>query len=163
MQNKIIYILLFLIIITGLLYLIPHNHSRLEREKIVRLYSKGKTTRSYKKGKDSVKTVTKTTTDSAVIKPSRKDSTYNYTKTDSNYTLQIKAKQKANGNLDLKYFLTVKAKQLIRIDTVFRFRVDTVKITKTIIKKVAQPFYNTFIFGAIITGSIILLLINILH
>lgn len=163
MKIKLTYIFISLILLTGLLYLIPHNHSRIEKEEVVRLYSKGKTTQTYKKGKDSITITTKTITDSAVIKPIPKDSTYNYTKTDSTYKLQIKAKQKAEGNLDLKYFLTVKAKQLIRIDTVFKFRIDTVKITKTIIKKVAQPFYNTFIFGAIITGSIILLLIHILH
>lgn len=161
MRNKIIIGFIFIILLFGVIYFL-NNHFTSTEVKIDTTYFKGKTEQIYKKGKDSITTKKSTFHTKANMSHSLKDSAYSYTKNDSLYNLSINVKPTADGELSMEYFLDLTSKELVRIDTVYQFRVDTLKIKETITRVIKPPFYNTFLFGAIVTGTIILLLINIL-
>ncbi|MHB8579322.1 MAG: hypothetical protein ACYDA4_05615 [Ignavibacteriaceae bacterium] len=128
-------------------------------------YSAGRTERFYKKGKDSVSTKTKTYHIKSILKPSGKDSLYSFSYNDSLYNISINFAPGAEGGpgVSMEYLLNLSSKDLIRIDTLYQLRVDTLKIKETISERINPPFYNTFIFGVIAAGAIILLLISQLH
>ena len=123
-------------------------------------YSIGKTHKLYKKGKDSIITKSKTFQAKTKITAPGKDSVYTFAKTDSLYKLSINIKPAADGKLSLEYFLNLTTKDLVRIDTIYQLRVDTIKIKQTIVKTIKPPFYNTFLFGAILATAVILLILH---
>ncbi|MHB9005080.1 MAG: hypothetical protein ACYC6C_13670 [Coriobacteriia bacterium] len=173
MRNKIIYIIIFLILLAGIIYLIKYNTKK-ETLKTDTTYSTGNTQQLYKKGREIITTKTKTFHNAVILKPSAEDSTYNFTKEDSTYELSIKIKPAPDGNLTadkaaltagntaltMEYFLNLATKELIRIDTIYQLRVDTLKIKETILEKSNITFYNTLLFGAITTVLIIILILQ---
>ncbi len=174
MQNKILYIVVILILISVLFVLFLNLKPRTQdkEQRTTTTYSIGITHQLYKQGKDSITTTKKTFHNAVTLKPSAVDSSYKYAITpgstwfyqggDSSYKLSLNILASADSNLSLEYFLNINSKYLVRIDTIFLSRIDTLKIKDTITIKQDPPFYNTFIFGTIVTGSIILLLINFL-
>ena len=175
MQNKIFYIALIIILSFVLFVLFcPIKKSISESQsKTETTYSAGKTQQLYKQGKDSITTKTKSLHEKIILHHSAEDSTYKYSTApgspwfyqggDSSCKLSLIIQPAADGNLALDYFLDLTTKDLVRIDTIFLTRIDTLKIKQTITKIIEPPFYNTFLFGAVITGTIILLLINFLR
>ena len=166
MRNKIIYIIIFLILLAGIIYLIKYNTKK-ETLKTDTTYSTGNTQQLYKKGRGIITTKTKTFHNAVILKPSAEDSTYNFTEEDSAYKLSIKIKPAPDGNLTadkaalaINYFLTLTSKELTRIDTIYQLRVDTLKIKETILDKSTITFYNTLLFGAITTVLIIILILQ---
>ncbi len=129
-----------------------------EETKTETTYSPGKTEQLYKKGKDSAITKTKSIHATSILKPTAVDSTYNFTSDDSSYKFSINIQPTADGKLTMDYFLDLTSKDLVRIDTIYQLRVDTLKIKQTITEIIEPHFYNTFLFGAVVTGSVILLL-----
>jgi hypothetical protein len=166
MRNKIIYIIIFLILLAGIIFLIKYTTKK-ETLKTDTTYSTGNTQQLYKKGREIITTKTKTFHNAVILKPSAEDSTYNYTKEDSTYKLSIKIKPAPDGNLTadkaaltMEYFLNLTTKELIRIDTIYQLRVDTLKIKETILEKSNITLYNTLLFGAITTVLIIILILQ---
>ena len=173
MRNKIIYIIIFLILLAGIIYLIKYNTKK-ETIKTDTTYSTGNTHQHYKIGNEIITTKTKTFHNAVILKPSAEDSTYNFTKEDSAYKLSINIKPVPEGNLTsgkaaltagkavlaINYFLNLTSKELIRIDTIYRLRVDTLKIKETILDKSTITLYNTLLFGAITTVLIIILILQ---
>ena len=94
-------------------------------------YKKGIETNDYKKGKDSLvisqvqyhkkSSLRKDTYEKTLI---RVDSTKDY-----DITFNIKPTDNPDS-IDYEYFLNIKLKELTRIDTLFKFRTDTLKIEK---------------------------------
>ncbi len=166
MRNKIIYIIIFLTLLAGIIYLIKYTTKK-ETLKTDITYSTGNTQQLYKKGKEIITTKTKTFHNAVILKPSAEDSTYNFTKEDSAYELSINIKPAPDGNLTadkaaltMEYFLNLTTKEMIRIDTIYQLRVDTLKIKETILDKSNITFYNTLLLGAITTVLIIILILQ---
>ena len=150
MRNKIIYIIIALIVLSGIILFIKYS-SRNETIKTETTYSIGNTQQLYKKGKGIVTTKVKNFHNAVILKPSEEDTTYNYTEEDSNYKLSIKIKPAPEGALAMDYILNQTSKELIRIDTIDQLHIDTLKIKETILEKTALSFYNTLLLGAITT------------
>ena len=173
MKQKLFYIAIIIIILSALFVLLRliQGSNPKEETKTETTYSTGKTETLYKQGKDSITTKTKSIHNKVILKPSAADSSYIFTKEpastwsyqggDSSYKLTINIQPSADGKLLLDYFLNLTTKDLVRIDTIYQLRVDTLKIKETIIQKIDPPFYNTFLFGAIVATAVILLIINI--
>ncbi|MHB8580958.1 MAG: hypothetical protein ACYDA4_14035 [Ignavibacteriaceae bacterium] len=166
MPTKIIYIAIFLILLSGIIFFVKYT-SKKETIKTDTTYSTGNTHQLYKKGKEIITTKVKNFHNAVILNPSKKDSTYNYTKEDSTYKLSINIKPAPEGKLtagkatlNIEYFLNIKSKDFVRIDTIFRTRIDTLKIKETIHDKSTISFYNTFIFGAITTVLLITLILQ---
>lgn len=164
MQNKIIYTVIAIIILSVLFVLFRHikNATPKTESKTQITYSPGKTKQLYQKGKDSITTKTKSLHNKVILKLSEKDSSYNFTNSDSNYKLSINIQPAADRNLAMNYFLDLTSKDLVRIDTIFQLRVDTLKIKETILERIEPPFYNTFLFGALTTALVIILIIQLI-
>jgi len=166
MRNKIIYVIIFLIILSGIILFVRYS-SRNKTIKTDTTYSIGTAQQLYKKGKGIVTTKVDTFHNAVILKPSAEDTTYNFTKEDSAYKLSIKIKPAPGGNLTagkavlaMEYFLNVASKEMIRIDTIYQLRIDTLKIKETIQEKSNLSFYNTLLFGAITTALIIILILQ---
>ena len=162
MQNKILYIVGILILISVFFRPIKNTDSK-TTTKTDTTYTIGNTQQLYKKGKDSIAIKTKSIHAAAVLKSTAADSTYTFTKQDSSYKLSLNIHPAADGNLSMDYFLDITTKDLVRIDTIFQTRIDTIKIKQTITERIDPPFYNTFLFGAVVTVSIIILLTIIIR
>lgn len=163
MKNKKIYIVAIIILLSVFLVLYsPIKNSFIKVDsKTDSTYSIGDTQRFYKIGKGSVITNTKTFHTKTKIASLGKDSTYIFTKKDSLYNFTIKIIPAADTNsFLLDYFLDIKSKNLVRVDTIYQIRVDTLKIKQVITKVLKPPFYNTFWFGAAAATAVILLLIH---
>ncbi len=159
MRNKIIYIIIALIVLSGIILFIKYS-SRNETIKTETTYSIGNTQQLYKKGKGIVTTKVDTIHNAVTLKPSAEDTTYNFTKEDSAYKLSIKIKPTLEGILTMDYILNLTSKEMIRIDTIYQLRIDTLKIKETINDKSTTSFYNTLLFGAITTALIIILILQ---
>ncbi|MHB9014010.1 MAG: hypothetical protein ACYC49_17500 [Ignavibacteriaceae bacterium] len=159
MRNKIIYIATFLILLSGIIFLIKYTPKK-ETSKTDTTYSTGNTQQLYKKGNEIITTKTKTFHNAVILKPSAEDKTYNFTKEDSTYKLSIKIKPAPEGTLLMEYVLNLTSKEMNRIDTIYQLRIDTLKIKETIIEKSTISFYNTLILGAITTALIIILILQ---
>lgn len=61
----------------------------------------------------------------------------------------------------LDYLLNIKAREVMRTDTIYKVRTDTLNIStvRSIIKP--NPFYNTFWFGSALTSLVIILILLI--
>ncbi len=162
MKQKLFYIVLIIILSFALFVLFrPINKSTPEiQTKTATTYSPGKPKQLYKQGKDSVTTSTKTFHSAITLKPSAEDSTYKYSTADSSCKLSLIIQPAVDGNLALDYFLDLTTKDLVRIDTIIQTRIDTLKIKQTIVEKEDPPFYNTFLFGALTTALVVILLIH---
>ncbi len=165
MNQKLFYIALIIIVLSVLFVLfrlikksIPEIQTKTETT-----YFPGKTQQLYKQGKGSITITTKSFHSSATLKSSADDSTYNFTSGDSSYKLSLNIQTSADSSLSLEYFLDITTKDIARIDTIFLSRIDTLKIKDTITIKQDPPFYNTFLFGAVITSTVILLLTILLR
>ena len=159
MRNKIIYIIIALIVLSGIILFIKYS-SRNETIKTETTYSIGNTQQLYKKGKGIVTTKVDTIHNAVTLKPSAEDTTYNFTKEDSAYKLSIKIKPTLEGILTMDYILNLTSKEMIRIDTIYQLRIDTLKIKETIHDKSTISFSNTFLFGAITTVLVIILILQ---
>ena len=173
MRNKIIYIIIFLILLSGIIFFVKYT-SQKGTLKTDTTYSIGNTQQLYKKGKGIVTKEVKNFHNAVILNPSAEDTTYNFTKEDSAYKLSIKIKPAPEGNLTagkaaltagkavlaIDYFLNLTSKELTRIDTIYQLRVDTLKIKETILEKSNITFYNTLLFGAITTVLIIILILQ---
>ena len=162
MKGKSFYIVILITILSVFFFLFsPIKNSFLKvLSKNDSTYSIGKTQQFYKKGKDSIITKSKTFHTVTKITASGKDSTYNYNKKNSLYNLSINIKPETDSSFSLEYFLDLTSKELIRIDTVFQLRVDTIKIKQTIIQTIKPHFYNTFWFGVAFATAVILLVLH---
>ena len=162
MRNKIFYIAL-IIILSFVVFVLFRPIIKSVPEKQIKTettYSPGKTQQHYKQGKDSVTTKTKSLHEKIILHHSAEDSTYKYSTADSSSKLSLIIQPTADGNLALDYFLDLTTKDLVRIDTIFQTRIDTLKIKQTITDRIDPPFYNTFLFGAITTAIVVILLIH---
>ena len=159
MHNKIIFIIISLIILSGIILFIKYS-SRKETIKTETTYSAGNTQQLYKKGNEIITTKTKTFHNAVNLKPSAEDTTYNFTKEDSAYKLSIKIKPAPGGSLAVEYFLNLTSKEMIRIDTIYQLRIDTLKIKETINEKSALSLYYPLLLGAITTVLIIVLVLQ---
>ena len=162
MKQKFFYIAVIIIVLSVLYVLFrPIKKSIPEiQTKTETAYFPGKTQQLYKQGKDSVTTKTKSLQGKIILQPSAKDSSCNYSFKDSSYNLSLNLKPDTAGNLLMDYFLDIKIKDLVRIDTIFLTRIDTLKIKQTITERIDPPFYNTFLFGALTTVLVVILLIH---
>ncbi|MHB8579893.1 MAG: hypothetical protein ACYDA4_08530 [Ignavibacteriaceae bacterium] len=175
MKQKIIYIVIIIIVLSVLFVLFrPIKNSGPEKQiKTESTYIPGNTQQLHKQGKDSITTKTKSLHKKVILRSSAEDSSYTFTKApaaawsyqdgDSSYNLSINIKPAEDGNLSMDYFLDLTSKELIRIDTIYQLRIDTLKIKQTITERIEQPFYNTFLFGVIVTGAVILLIIHFIQ
>ena len=165
MKQKLFYIAVIIIVLSVLYVLLrPIKKSIPEiQTKTETTYSPGKTQQLYKQGKDSVTTKTKSLHEKIILHHSAEDSTFKYSTADSSSKLSLIIQPAADGNLAFDYFLDLTTTDMVRIDTIFLTRIDTLKIKETFYEKVDSPFYNTFLFGAVVTGSIILLLTILLR
>ena len=165
MKQKLFYIVIIAIVLSVLFSLFrPMKKSVPEKQiKTETTYSPGKTQQLYKQGKDSVTTKTKSLHEKIILHHSAEDSTFKYSTADSSSKLSLIIQPAADGNLAVDYFLDLTTKDLVRIDTIIQTRIDTLKIKQTITERIDPPFYNTFLFGAVVTGSIILLLTILLR
>ncbi|MHB8336859.1 MAG: hypothetical protein ACYDEE_05530 [Ignavibacteriaceae bacterium] len=172
MKQKIIYIVILIIVISVLFR--PIKNSGPEKQiKTESTYIPGNTQQIHRQGKDSITTKTKSLHKKVILRSSAEDSTYSCAKNpaaawfyqggDSNYNLSININPAEDGKLSLDYFLDLTSKNLIRIDTIFQLRVDTLKIKEMIFERSNPPFYNTFLFGVIVTGAVILLIIHFIQ
>ena len=159
MHNKIIFIIISLIILSGIILFIKYS-SRKETIKTETTYSAGNTQQLYKKGKGTVTTKVDTFHNAVNLKPSAEDTTYNFAKEDSAYKLSIKIKPAPGGSLAVEYFLNLTSKEMIRIDTIYQLRIDTLKIKETINEKSALSLYYPLLLGAITTVLIIVLVLQ---
>ncbi len=166
MPTKIIYIAIFLILLSGIIFFVKYT-SKKETSKTDTTYTTGNTQQLYKKGNEIIITKTNTFHNAVILNPSAEDSTYNYTKEDSTYKLSINIKPAPEGNLTagkaalaIEYFLNIKSKDLVRIDTIIQTRIDTLKIKEKILEPSTVSFYNTFLFGAITTVLLIILILQ---
>jgi len=166
MNTKIIYIITSLILISGIILFVKYS-SKQETSKIETTFSTGKTQQLYKKGKGIVTKKEKYIHNAVILKPSAEDSTYNFTQEDSTYTLSVTIKPAPEGNLTagkaaltMDYILNLTSKEMIRIDTIYQLRIDTLKIKETIHDKSTISFYNTFLLGAITTVLLIILILQ---
>ncbi|MHB8336104.1 MAG: hypothetical protein ACYDEE_01655 [Ignavibacteriaceae bacterium] len=166
MHNKIIYIIIFLILLSGIIFFAKYS-SKKETIKTDTTYSIGNTQELYKKGKAIITPKTNTFHNAVTLNPSENDTTYNFTKEDSAYKLSINIKPSPEGNLTagnaalaIEYFLNIKSKDFVRIDTIIRARIDTLKIKEKILETSTVSFYNTFLFGAITTVLLITLILQ---
>ncbi len=164
MSNKIFYIVALIIVLSVLIVLFrPIKNSAPKTEtKTETTYSPGKTKQLYKPGKDSITTRTKSVHAVVTLKPAVEDTSYSFTADDSTYKLSINIQPSADGNLSMDYFLDLTTKDMVRIDTIFQLRIDTLKIKETISERIEPPFYNTFLFGAITTALVIILIIQLI-
>ena len=164
-KQKIFYISIAVILLSVLFVLYtPIKNSFFKIESVIdSTYSIGKIQQHYKKGKDSVITKSKTFHTKTKIAKPRKDSTSSYTSKDSLYSLSINIIPEKDSSFSLEYFLDITSKDLVRIDTVYQIRVDTLKIREVITKIIKPPFYNTFWFGAVAAAAVILLIIHFIN
>ena len=168
MRNKIIYIVIFLILLSGIILFVKYATKK-QTLKTDTTYSTGNTQQLYKKGNEIITTKTNTFHNAVILKPSEKDTTYNFTKEDSSYKLSIKIKPApedaltaGKAALAMDYILNLTSKEMIRIDTIYQLRIDTLKIKETIHDKSTISFYNTFLFGAITTVLVIILILQLI-
>ena len=154
--------MIFLIVLSGIILFIKYS-SMNETIKTETTYSIGNTQQLYKKGKGSVTTKVDTFHNAVILNPSAEDTTYNYTKEESSYKLSIKIKPAPEGALTMDYVLNLTSKELVRTDTIYRLRIDTLKIKETILEKSTISFYNTLLLGAITTALIIILILQFIH
>ena len=164
MRNKIFYIAIIIILTFALFVLFrPIQCSNPgATSKTDTAYSIGKAQSLYLKGKDSISLKTNSFHGKKFLNPSAIDNSYHFTSADSSHKLEIILTPAADSNLSMDYSLDIFSKNLVRIDTIFQSRIDTLKITERILENLDPPFYNTFLFGAIITSTIILLLISLI-
>jgi len=164
MNNKIFYIVALIIVISVLFLLFRPTKSSSPNTatKTETTYSPGNTQQLYKPGKDSVTTQTESLHEKVILRSSAEDSSYSFTKSDSCYNLLVNLKPDSTGNLFMDYFLDITTKNLVRIDTIFQTRIDTLKIKQTITERIDPPFYNTFLFGSITTALVIILIIQLI-
>jgi hypothetical protein len=164
MKQKIIYIAIIAIVLSVLFVLFrPIKSSAPNTEtKTETTYSTGKTEQLYKKGKDSVSQKTKSFHNKVIVRHLPKDTTYTFAKTDSIYNLFVNIKPETDSTFSLEYFLDLTSKDLVRVDTIYQLRIDTLKIKQTITERIEPPFYNTFLFGAITTALVVILLIHLI-
>ena len=165
MNTKIFYIAIIFIVLSVLFVIFVlfrpiKNTDSKTTTKTDTTYTIGNTQQLYKKGKDSIAIKTKSIHAAAILKSSAADSTYTFTKQDSSYKLSLNIQPAADGNLSMDYFLDITTKDLVRIDTIYQTRIDTIKIKQTITQKIEPPFYNTFLFGAIAATAVILLILH---
>ena len=164
MQNKIFYLAVIIILISVLCVFFrsidcsTQKHYKQSAKDTT--YAIGNTKQYYKQGNDSVVTKSKSLHNSAILRPSVEDSSYKYFSQDSSYKLSVNLQPAKDGKLIMDYFLDLTLKDLIRIDTIFLTRIDTLKIKQTITERIEPPFYNTFLFGALTTSLIVILLIH---
>jgi len=166
MRNKIIYIAIFLILLSVIIFLIKYTTKK-QTLKTDTIYSIGNTHQLYKIGNEIITTKTKTFHNAVILNPSAEDTTYNFTKEDSAYKLSIKIKPAPEGALTagkaalaMDYILNLTSKEIIRIDTIYQLRIDTLKIKETLHDKSTISFYNTFLLGAITTVLVIILILQ---
>ena len=157
--KSVVYVSAFLILLSGLLYFLSNKRTEVNT-KTKTTYSTGETQLLYKQGKDSITTKTKSLHEKIILHHSAEDSTYKYSTADSSSKLSLIIQPTADGNLALDYFLDLTTKDLVRIDTIFLTRIDTLKIKQTITERIEPPFYNTFLFGALTTALVVILLIH---
>ncbi len=161
MKQNILYIAI-IIILSFVLFVLFLNLKPRTTDIEQRTYTIGTTQQLYKPGKDSVTISTKSFHSAIILKPSAVDSTFNLTSGDSTYKLSLNIRNSAGSSLSLEYFLNINSKDLVRIDTIFQTRIDTLKIKEVIIEKQDPPFYNTFLFGALTTALVIIFLIQLI-
>ena len=161
-KQKLLYIVIIIIALSAhfILFRLIQSGNPKEETKTETTYSPGKTEMTYKQGKASVTTKTKSLHKKIILHHSAEDSTYKYSVTDSSYKLSLNLKPDSTGNISLDYFLDLTTKDLVRIDTIFQTRIDTLKIKQTITEIIGPPFYNTFLFGAATTAVIIILILH---
>ena len=159
MRNKIIYIAISLILLAGIILFVRYTAKK-QTLKTDTTYSTGNTRHLYKIGNEIITTKTNIFHNAVILNPSEKDTTYNFTKEDSAYKLSIKIKPSPDGALAMDYILDLTSKEMIRIDTIYQLRIDTLKIKETINEKSTLSFYNPLLLGAITTVLVIILILQ---
>jgi hypothetical protein len=118
--------------------------------------SKGKITRKVTPGVERIQVSKKRYNRSINITKQKNDNAYMLQDSTEDYNLEMFIKPRADSGLvKLDYSLDVKAKKLMRVDTVSLFRVDTLKMEKVKVRN--NPFYDTFWFGSAVTTLVIFL------
>jgi hypothetical protein len=116
----------------------------------------GKITRKVTPGVDHEQVLKKKYNRAINITKEKNDNAYILQDSTEDYDLDMFIKPQADSELiKLEYSLDVKAKKLMRVDTVSLFRVDTLKIEKVKVRN--NPFYDTFWFGSAVTTLVIFL------
>ena len=162
-MKKIFKYVLILIALSALLLLIKQlfvdNTPETETKVISKHLVEGKSDSTYTRGKDSIIIKTKSFHKDEIVKPGKQVSSFVIADSTENYNLKIWVKTfHPLDSIDIKYFLSIKAKEALRIDTLKITRIDTLKIEKLKVMKLKNPFYNTFWFGAAVAGLMILLI-----
>ncbi|MFZ0456068.1 MAG: hypothetical protein WCE54_23665 [Ignavibacteriaceae bacterium] len=140
----------------SLLYFLHKDESTISQKME---FKKGIETIDYKKGKDSLVINHRQKHKKGSIKKNKNEKIFIRADSTENYDITFNILPTQNPDtIDFEYFLNIKSKELTRIDTLFKFRTDTLTIEKTEIKFQKNPFYNTFWFGAAVTSFIILLI-----
>ncbi len=122
-------------------------------------FKKGIETIDYKKGKDSLVINNLQYHKNDSIKKNKNEKMFTLVDSNKDYDITFSIKPTDNpDSIDYEYFLNIKSKELTRIDTLLKFRTDTLTIEKTEIKFRNSPFYNTFWFGAAVTSFFVLLI-----
>ena len=146
-----------IVVVTISLFYFFHKDESIVSQKVK--IKKGIETIDYKKGKDSLVINQQQYHKEDCLKKNKNENTFIRTDSTKNYDITFNIKPTENpDSIDFEYFLNIKSKDLIRIDTLFKFRTDTLTIEKTEIKFQKNPFYNTFWFGAAVTSFTILLI-----
>ncbi len=144
-------------VVTISLFYFFHKDESIISQKVE--YKKGIETIDYKTGKDSLVINLQRYHKKASINKNKSENTFTCKDSTKDYDITFNIKPTENpDSIDYEYFLNIKSKELTRIDTLFKFRTDTLTIEKTKIKFQKNPFYNTFWFGAAVTSFTILLI-----
>ncbi len=164
MNTKIFYITIIILVFSVLCVCIPSGFVLFRSFKTTALetqfrtettYVPGNTQQLYKQGKDSISTTTKSFHQKFILHPSAEHSSYSYADSDSSRNLSVNLKPDSAGNLFMDYFLDIITKDLVRIDTIFLTRIDTLKILNyRMTKSLSGLFMSKFIIKLTIAKTI---------
>ncbi len=135
----------------------PDIASEIVTKKIVR----GRDSIDIKKGKEYI-TVKTENYNSALKMRRRKNKDYLFTDSTDTYSLVVKIPPEIDTNfINLDYLLDIKSKEVMRTDTIYRIRTDTMLINSVRAINKPNSFYDTFWFGSAVTSLVILLILLI--
>ena len=156
--------IIFIILIAAasvLIYFINGHNPAVINEIVTKKIVRGKDSIDIKKGNERIAVKTKNYNSKLkIVKTDSKD--HLFTDSTDAYSLVVKVPSVIDPDLvSLDYLLNVKAREVMRTDTIYKIRTDTLNISTVKVVTRQDHFYNTFWFGSAITSLVILLILLI--
>ncbi len=156
--------IVFIILIisaAAFLYFHTEESSTVSNQTVTKKIIRGRDSTDIKRGKETITVKTKKYHSELKIKR-MENSDHIFTDSTDTYSLTVNIPQVTDTNFtSLDYLLNIKAREVMRTDTIYKVRTDTLNIStvRSIIKP--NPFYNTFWFGSALTSLVIILILLI--